>query len=115
MAWPSRIKAGVTPLDFTRMSALSFAEPDFSRYPCLKLAIDACDAGQAATTTLNAANEVAVAAFLNHQIRFTDIAALNSAVMAAQVCREPDSVDAVLEIDRSARALAAEMLPRFTS
>ncbi|MCP1206973.1 1-deoxy-D-xylulose-5-phosphate reductoisomerase [Pantoea sp. B550] len=115
MAWPSRIKAGVTPLDFTRMSALSFAEPDFSRYPCLKLAIDACEAGQAATTTLNAANEVAVAAFLNHQIRFTDIAALNSAVMAAQVCPEPDSVDAVLEIDRSSRALAAEMLPRFTS
>ena len=115
MAWPSRINAGVTPLDFTRMSALSFAEPDFSRYPCLKLAIDACEAGQAATTTLNAANEVAVAAFLNHQIRFTDIAALNSAVMAAQVCPEPDSVDAVLDIDRTARALATEMLPRFTS
>ncbi|MDL4914198.1 MAG: 1-deoxy-D-xylulose-5-phosphate reductoisomerase [Enterobacterales bacterium endosymbiont of Blomia tropicalis] len=115
MAWPARINAGVTPLDFTRMSALTFAEPDFNRYPCLKLAIDACEAGQAATTTLNAANEVAVAAFLNHQIRFTDIAVLNSAVLAAQACQEPDSVEAVLEIDRMARAVATEMLPRVTS
>lgn len=66
------------------MSALTFSEPDFGRYPCLKLAIDACEAGQAATTTLNAANEIAVAAFLNQRIRFTDIAALNSAVLSSQ-------------------------------
>lgn len=115
MAWPARIAAGVTPLDFTRMSALTFAEPDFARYPCLKLAIDACEAGQAATTTLNAANEVAVAAFLANQIRFTDIAALNSEVLAAQAFSEPDTVDAVLEIDRAARTIATEMLPRFAT
>ncbi|MBA2815637.1 1-deoxy-D-xylulose-5-phosphate reductoisomerase [Candidatus Pantoea persica] len=115
MAWSARISAGVTPLDFTRMSALTFAEPDFGRYPCLKLAIDACEAGQAATTTLNAANEVAVAAFLDGQIRFTDIAALNSEVLAAQAFSEPESVDAVLEIDRAARARAAEILPRFAT
>ena len=115
MAWPARISAGVTPLDFTRMSALTFAEPDFVRYPCLKLAIDACEAGQAATTTLNAANEVAVAAFLDNQIRFTDIAALNSEVLAVQAFAEPDTVDAVLDIDRAARARATEMLPRFAT
>jgi 1-deoxy-D-xylulose-5-phosphate reductoisomerase len=115
MAWPARIHAGVTPLDFTRMSALTFSEPDFGRYPCLKLAIDACEAGQAATTTLNAANEIAVAAFLNQRIRFTDIAALNSAVLSSQHGQEPDSVDAVIEIDRMARAAATEMLPRFTA
>ena len=115
MAWPARIPAGVTPLDFTRMSALTFAEPDFARYPCLKLAIDACEAGQAATTTLNAANEVAVAAFLDNQIRFTDIAALNSEVLAAQAFSEPDTVDAVLEIDGAARTIATEMLPRFAT
>ncbi|HAB72733.1 MULTISPECIES: 1-deoxy-D-xylulose-5-phosphate reductoisomerase [Pantoea] len=115
MAWPARIPAGVTPLDFTRMSALTFAEPDFARYPCLKLAIDACEAGQAATTTLNAANEVAVAAFLANQIRFTDIAAINSEALAAQTFAEPDSVDAVLDIDRAARASATEMLPRFAT
>ncbi|MGJ0194394.1 1-deoxy-D-xylulose-5-phosphate reductoisomerase [Pantoea sp. RRHST58] len=115
MAWPARISAGVTPLDFTRMAALTFAEPDFARYPCLKLAIDACEAGQAATTTLNAANEVAVAAFLDNQIRFTDIAAINSEALAAQTFAEPDSVDAVLDIDRAARARATEMLPRFAT
>ncbi|RPE04290.1 1-deoxy-D-xylulose-5-phosphate reductoisomerase [Candidatus Pantoea deserta] len=115
MAWPARIPAGVTPLDFTRMAALTFAEPDFARYPCLKLAIEACEAGQAATTTLNAANEVAVAAFLDNQIRFTDIAALNSEVLAAQAFSEPDTVEAVLEIDRSARASATAMLPRFAT
>lgn len=113
MAWPARTPAGVTPLDFTRMGALTFAEPDFARYPCLKLAIDACNAGQAATTTLNAANEIAVAAFLNRQIRFTDIAALNMAVLSSLSCPEPESVEAVVEIDRMARASATEMLPRF--
>ncbi|WP_130834074.1 1-deoxy-D-xylulose-5-phosphate reductoisomerase [[Erwinia] mediterraneensis] len=113
MAWPARIQSGVTPLDFTRMSALTFAQPDFARYPCLKLAIDACAAGQAATTTLNAANEVAVAAFLNQQIRFTDIAAMNTAVLSALSCAEPESVEAVMEIDQMARAAATEMLPRF--
>ena len=114
MAWPQRIQAGVTPLDFTRMASLTFAEPDFSRYPCLKLAIDACATGQVATTTLNAANEIAVAAFLNHQIRFTDIAALNSEVLAKVVSVEPESVEAVIEIDRQARMAAEALLPRFS-
>lgn len=114
MAWPARIPAGATPLDFTRMSALTFAEPDFARYPCLKLAIDACNAGQAATTTLNAANEIAVAAFLNQQIRFTDIAAVNTAVLSSLSCPEPESVEAVMEIDQRARAAATEKLSRFT-
>ncbi|WP_208613127.1 1-deoxy-D-xylulose-5-phosphate reductoisomerase [Pantoea wallisii] len=113
MAWPARITAGVTPLDFTRMKALTFAEPDYERYPCLKLAIDACSAGQAATTMLNAANEVAVAAFLQHQIRFTAIAAINSEVLASLTCQEPGSIDDVLEIDRLARNRATELLPRF--
>jgi len=115
MAWPQRVSAGVTPLDFTRMGALTFAEPDFTRYPCLKLAMDACEAGQSATTALNAANEVAVAAFLNTEIRFTDIAALNSAVLASLSCQEPQSVEAVIEIDKLARVAAAELLPRFTA
>jgi len=114
MAWPARIAAGVTPLDFTRMKALTFAEPDSVRYPCLKLAIDACTAGQAATTTLNAANEIAVAAFLQHQIRFTDIAALNSEVLATLSSPEPASIDEVLEIDRLARQHAKALLSRVT-
>lgn len=113
MAWPQRVEAGVTPLDFTRMKALTFAEPDFDRYPCLKLAMDACEQGQAATTALNAANEIAVAAFLQGQIRFTDIAALNAEVLASLHYGEPQSVEAVLAIDSESRRAAQALLPRF--
>lgn len=114
MAWPDRVQSGATPLDFARMGAMTFAEPDYARYPCLKLAIDACKAGQSATTALNAANEIAVAAFLDAQIRFTDIAAVNMTVLETLSCAEPTSVEAVLEIDRQARAAAAACLPRFS-
>lgn len=110
MAWPQRVDSGAKPLDFARMGAMTFAEPDYARYPCLKLAIDACKAGQAATTALNAANEVAVAAFLANRIRFTDIAAVNAAVMEGLNCAEPESVEAVLEIDRQAREAAMTRL-----
>ncbi|MFU9135936.1 1-deoxy-D-xylulose-5-phosphate reductoisomerase [Erwinia tasmaniensis] len=113
MAWPQRVQSGATPLDFTRMGAMTFAEPDYARYPCLKLAIDACEAGQAATTTLNAANEIAVAAFLAGQIRFTDIAALNMTVLETLSIAEPESVEAVLEIDRQARAAASASLAGY--
>ncbi|QUG77025.1 1-deoxy-D-xylulose-5-phosphate reductoisomerase [Erwinia sp. E602] len=113
MAWPERVSSGAPALDFTRMKALSFCEPDFARYPCLKLAIDASLAGQAATTTLNAANEVAVAAFLAGGIRFTDIASLNVAVLEGLATAEPDSVEAVIAIDGEARVRATALLPRF--
>ncbi|WP_421507084.1 1-deoxy-D-xylulose-5-phosphate reductoisomerase [Erwinia rhapontici] len=115
MAWPQRVTSGAQPLDFTRMSALTFSEPDYARYPCLKLAIDASITGQAATTTLNAANEIAVAAFLASEIRFTDIAALNVAVLETLSCQEPSSVEAVIAIDREARAMASALLPRFSA
>ncbi|WP_455812688.1 1-deoxy-D-xylulose-5-phosphate reductoisomerase [Pseudomonas graminis] len=115
MAWPQRVTSGAQPLDFTRMSALTFSEPDYARYPCLKLAIDASIAGQAATTTLNAANEIAVAAFLASEIRFTDIAALNVAVLETLSCQEPSCVEAVIAIDREARAVASALLPRFSA
>ncbi|MBK4727702.1 1-deoxy-D-xylulose-5-phosphate reductoisomerase [Pantoea agglomerans] len=115
MAWPQRVTSGAQPLDFTRMSALTFSEPDYVRYPCLKLAIDASITGQAATTTLNAANEIAVAAFLASEIRFTDIAALNVAVLETLSCQEPSSVEAVIAIDREARAVASTLLPRFSA
>ncbi|HBV38994.1 MAG TPA: 1-deoxy-D-xylulose-5-phosphate reductoisomerase [Erwinia sp.] len=113
MAWPQRVPSGAKPLDFTRMGALTFGEPDYARYPCLKLAIDACKTGQAATTALNAANEIAVAAFLDAQIRFTDIAHVNMSVLETLSCREPESVEAVLDIDRRARAAAKVCLARF--
>lgn len=106
MAWPQRVLSGAKPLDFCKMGALSFSEPDYARYPCLKLAMDAFEQGQAATTALNAANEISVAAFLDGQIRFTDIAALNLAVLEHLDLREPQNVDEVLIIDASAREAA---------
>ncbi|NDL65555.1 1-deoxy-D-xylulose-5-phosphate reductoisomerase [Acerihabitans arboris] len=106
MAYPERVVAGVESLDFFRIGALTFERPDEERYPCLQLAIDACDVGQAATTTLNAANEVAVAAFLRGVVRFTDIAAVNRNTLARMVLTEPRSVDDVLAIDAEARSVA---------
>src|SRR5476649_96163 len=88
MAYPDRVAAGVEALDFCKMGALSFSEPDYARYPCLQLAIEASNTGQAATTALNAANEISVAAFLNGEIRFTDIASINRQVMDELVSAE---------------------------
>ena len=113
MAWPNRVVSGAKPLDFCKMGSLSFSEPNYARYPCLKLAMDAFEQGQAATTALNAANEIAVAAFLDGQIRFTDIAAVNLAVLEHLDLNEPQSVEAVLEIDASARVEAAMQVTHF--
>ncbi|MFJ2976852.1 1-deoxy-D-xylulose-5-phosphate reductoisomerase [Kluyvera sp. NPDC087067] len=113
MAWPHRVVSGAKPLDFCKMSALSFSEPDYARYPCLKLAMEAFEQGQAATTALNAANEIAVAAFLDGHIRFTDIAAVNLAVLENLDLCEPQSVEAVLAIDVRAREEAAAQAKHF--
>ncbi|MDN3614912.1 1-deoxy-D-xylulose-5-phosphate reductoisomerase, partial [Vibrio gallaecicus] len=87
LSYPDRIEAGVQALDFTKVGELTFLEPDFARYPCLKLAIDACYKGQHATTAINAANEIAVDAFLNSAIKFTQIAMINEHVMN-KVCEQ---------------------------
>ncbi|WP_413726693.1 1-deoxy-D-xylulose-5-phosphate reductoisomerase [Sodalis sp. RH16] len=106
MAYPQRVVAGVEALDFHRIGQLTFDRPDYARYPCLQLAILASDLGQAATTTLNAANEVAVAAFLQGGIGFTDIAALNRNVLEGTALTEPHSIEDVLAIDLEARSNA---------
>lgn len=113
MAYPQRTKTSVTPLDFCKIKALTFTAPDFSRYPCLGLAIEASHSGQAATTTLNAANEVAVAAFLDNKLRFTEIATLNNDVMQILDRKEPTSVEDVLDIDRWARVAATKCLGAY--
>lgn len=115
MAWPNRVESGVNPLDFKALSDLSFAEPDYQRYPCLKLAMDAFDQGQAATTALNAANEVSVEAFLTSKIRFTDIAAVNLEVLSILDLQEPKCVDEVMEVDARARSVANQQVMRFAS
>lgn len=112
LSYPERIAAGVAPLDFTKVGELTFLEPDYNRYPCLKLAIDACYEGQHATTALNAANEVAVAAFLNRELSFTDIAVVNQKVLS-KVCADTShshssDLESILELDRMARELASK-------
>lgn len=108
MAWPDRIRSGVEPLDFTETGSLTFFKPDYTRYPCLHLAIEACKAGQAATTVLNAANEVSVMAFLQEKIRFTDIASINRKVLEKLAIKEPTTVEDVLDIDSLARETARD-------
>lgn len=110
MAYPQRIISGAKPLDFTTLSSLTFVEPDYQRYPCLKLAIDACHRYQAATTVLNGANEITVGAFLEEKIRFTDIAKINHKIMDKLDFSEPTSIDEVLEIDACARREAAQLI-----
>lgn len=115
MAWPDRVNSGVKALDFCQLGTLSFAAPDYDRYPCLKLAMEAFDQGQAATTALNAANEVTVAAFLDSRIRFIDIAALNLSVLERMDLREPQSIDDVLAVDALARETAQKQVSHLAS
>jgi len=114
LSYPERVKAGVAPLDFTQVGELTFLEPDFGRYPCLKLAIDACYEGQHATTLLNAANEIAVDAFLNHRLKFTDIAIVNEQVVNKLCSSASQShcadLESILELDRMARELAVNTI-----
>ncbi|HIF9066249.1 TPA: 1-deoxy-D-xylulose-5-phosphate reductoisomerase [Photobacterium damselae] len=112
MAYPNRVDAGVAPLDFSQIGEFTFLKPDYDRYPCLKLAMDACYQGQAATTALNAANEIAVGAFLDNKIGFTDIARINAAVLAVASKEEPKDIDDVLELDRQARQLALDEIKK---
>ena len=106
MAYPNRINSGVAPLDFFKLKELTFIEPDFARYPNLKLAIDAFSEGQYATTAMNAANEVAVEAFLNERIRFIDIVNVNRTVVENIAPIKVQEIADVLHIDKLARELA---------
>lgn len=119
MSYPERINAGVEPLDFTKVGEFTFLDPDYQRYPCLKLAIDACYQGQQATTALNAANEQSVAAFLNNQLRFTDIAVINEQVLnklsgSTQFLQLVD-LESLVELDRMARKYADEAIQKAMS
>lgn len=113
MAYPQRIDAGVKPLNFFEVNELTFLKPDFERYPCLKLAIDACYEGQAATTTLNAANEIAVAAFLKGRVGFMQIAQINDAVLQQASLTSFSCLDSLFECDVDARRLANEWVVRL--
>ena len=106
MAWPERISSGVEALDFFSLGSLTFRSPDFARYPCLRLAMDACATSQGATTAVNAANEIAVAAFLNGEIKFTDIYNVCARVTEHFAKADDSDLNSILHIDMEARARA---------
>lgn len=110
LAYPERIDAGVEPFDFFQASSFDFQAPDFEKYPNLKLAIEACKKGQAACTALNAANEVAVDAFLSKKIKFTDIYKINETSVNKFVSKEVINIDDVLELDKQVRLFAQSLL-----
>ncbi len=109
LGYPERIASGADFLDLAKIGNLQFEAPDFSRFPCLRLAYDALRAGSTAVIALNAANEVAVAEFLERRIGFLDIPALIEEVLTATSARDILSIEDVEDIDRQARsdALAA--------
>jgi 1-deoxy-D-xylulose-5-phosphate reductoisomerase len=116
LAWPNRMQAPTARLDLASLGALSFEAPDDKRFPALRLARHVLAAGGGSSTVLNAANEVAVQAFLDGRIGFLGIAALVEATLgrSAQIsATSPDSVDEVLAIDAEARAIALSKLLRF--
>jgi 1-deoxy-D-xylulose-5-phosphate reductoisomerase len=110
LAWPDRIEAGVAPLSLTQLANLSFAEPDLARFPCLSLAFAAAKVGGTAPTVLNAANEIAVAAFLDEGMPYLQIPLVVEKVMNAMPVANADSIELILDVDAQARALARDVV-----
>lgn len=110
LAWPERIVSGVSSLNLFEMERLEFKKPDFDRFPCLRLSYEAMKSGGTQTTILNAANEVAVDAFLQEKIRFVDISTIIEKVLNDATCHVADSLQAILDDDHQARNLANEII-----
>ncbi|HFC91967.1 MAG TPA: 1-deoxy-D-xylulose-5-phosphate reductoisomerase [Leucothrix mucor] len=106
LGWPKRIDSGVKPLDLFEVARLDFEKADFNRFPCLRLAFEAHQAGGNATIALNAANEIAVDAFLNKQLRFTDIATVVEYVLEQTTSCTPETIDEILIQDKESRQQA---------
>jgi len=119
LAWPKRINGPAERLDLARHGTLTFESPDLERFPALGLAREALEAGEGAPTVLNAANEVAVAAFLAQRLYFLGIAALVEATLEAAtkrgLLREPITIDDAIVIDHNSRSLATELLPEIAA
>ena len=113
LAWPDRISSGVEPLDLIQISQLNFEAADEQRFPCLKLARDAFKQGGTSMAILNAANEVAVASFLNEEIKFTDIPKLIDNTLQNISSNLASNLDIILEDDRRARQFASQQSKIF--
>jgi 1-deoxy-D-xylulose-5-phosphate reductoisomerase len=110
LAWPERIEAGVAPLSLTQLAALSFNEPDLVRFPCLSLAFAAAKVGGTAPTVLNAANEIAVAAFLDEGMPYLRIPLIVEKVLNLMPVVNADSIECILDIDAQARKAARDFI-----
>lgn len=113
LAWPERMETPCERLDLVAVGALDFDAPDLERFPALAVARDALCEGGAKPAILNAANEIAVASFLENRIGFLDIASVASETLAGYDPETPRSIDEVLEVDGQARRIAAEIMERF--
>jgi 1-deoxy-D-xylulose-5-phosphate reductoisomerase len=113
LAWPERMETPCERLDLVRIGTLGFEAPDLERFPCLALARSALEQGGARPAILNAANEIAVAAFLENRLGFLDIAAVVGEVLAVYDPKAPSSIDEVLEIDSEARRAATVVTGKF--
>ena len=110
LAWPERIAAGVPSLSLTQLANLSFSEPDLSRFPCLSLAFAAANTGGTAPTVLNAANEIAVAAFLDEGLPYLQIPVVVEKTLNAIAIEGADSLDTILHVDAQARKVTRELI-----
>jgi len=108
MAWPERMSSGVEPLDIFEVAKLEFEKPDFKRFPCLAMAYEALSEGGTATAILNAANEIAVDAFLNKKLSFTNISKVIEKTLENTKKVEADSLQTILHADSDARHVSAE-------
>lgn len=115
LAWPDRIEAPVPALSLPELAQLTFAEPDLEKFECLKLAMDALNEGGAAPLVLNAANEVAVDAFLQEKIGFMDISSIVKATLDTIDMKAPQSLSNVFEQDQEARAIAQTLLTQLAA
>jgi 1-deoxy-D-xylulose-5-phosphate reductoisomerase len=110
LAYPDRIESGVDPVDLARIAQLNFRQPDYVRFPCLKLAFNALEAGGSAAAVLNAANEIAVEAFLDRKIGFRKIPQIIEQVLNRLPDAPVNDLDSLLAQDQRARAQARELL-----
>lgn len=115
LSWPERIESGASALDFAALGALSFEKPDDQRFPGLRLAWQALDGPTGTTAVLNAANEVAVAAFLDQRLRFDQIHVVNDATLQGLAPSKPQQLADLLAIDAEARRFAQARIDRLAA
>jgi len=113
MAWPERMISGVEPLDIFEVAKLEFEKPDFERFPCLAMAYEALNEGGTSTAILNAANEIAVDAFLNKKLSFTNISKVIEKTLENTTKVEADSLQTILQADSDARHVSADWVNKL--